>query len=272
MSKLKNQYNSWILCKSLFISDLTGDIETIDLDSFQFKKGLEFPGLNKNLRLGKVVERFLSFALNSSSNYRLLEENFQIIKDGITLGELDFIIEDLRKKEIFHLELVHKFYLFKPGSNKVKPEDFVGPNLNDSLDKKLLKLKEKQFPIIHESFCSKTLLERGINTKELKQKLLFTGSVFIHHLEQTRISILNKNCIHGVWMRANEFLELDKEGDQYYLPQKSDWLGDPNGLKVWAEQEKFWKDLRSELQNRYSPMVWKKSKEKIQRIFVVWWD
>lgn len=271
MLEIQIQYKKWLKSKSLLNRSLTNLIETIDLDYFDFNMEGDFPSLETKLRLGKVVERFLGFALNSSSNFRVLLENFQINKDGITHGEIDFIMENQLNGEQIHLELVHKFYLFRPKSKNINPDDFVGPNLNDSLERKLSKLKNKQFPIINDSYCSKLLLEKGIDSTRLKQKLLFTGSVFVHPNEINQISILNEECIAGHWMGYQDFLNQHSKGDEYYMPPKSNWLSDPELLKDWKNPS-FWLALKKEIQNEYSPMVWKRSKGLCSKYFVVWWD
>lgn len=272
MNKTQKQLRHWIGSKSLLNSNLTDSIETIGLDFFEPNSQTEIPEITKRLRLGKMVERFFSAIVNSNSRFRILAENLQIIEGGITLGEIDFIIEDLQNQEIIHIELVHKFYLFNPDNESIETRHFVGPNLNDSLEKKLSKLKDKQFPIVLDPFCQKLLLESGIIGDGLKQKLLFTGSLYIHFREQRPIKLLNKDCIVGVWMNLKELKEIHEDENQYQIPNKTDWLSDPQECLNWKEPAIFWNTLKKETENNYSPMIWKKSKTKIESLFVVWWD
>lgn len=272
MNKTKKQLHHWTESKPLFHSNLIDTIETLSLDFFKTRNKPEITETSKRLRLGKMVERFFSSVVKSNPRFRLLIENFQIIKEGITLGEIDFLIEDLQNQEILHVELVHKFYLFKPESKKIEARHFVGPNLNDSLEKKLSKLKEKQFPIVYDSYCQKLLQQKGIDLKSLKQKLLFTGSLYLNFKEKRPIELLNNKCIQGVWMNLSEFREIHQEENQYQIPNKLDWLSDPKVCLDWMEPVSFWNCLESEIENKYSPMIWKKSKDKIESLFVVWWD
>lgn len=66
--------------------------------------------LQQKLRLGKLVERFVSFELAQDSKIEVLAENIQIQKDKITLGELDCLL--LKNEKPIHLEIIYKFYLF----------------------------------------------------------------------------------------------------------------------------------------------------------------
>ena len=49
--------------------------------------------IDDKLRLGKYIERFVSFQLNQEKSITVLCENIQIQKDKVTLGELDCIIQ-----------------------------------------------------------------------------------------------------------------------------------------------------------------------------------
>ena len=66
--------------------------------------------IDSNQRLGKYVERFVSFQLSRNSAIKIISENIQISKDKITLGELDCIL--VKNKKPIHLEIVYKFYLY----------------------------------------------------------------------------------------------------------------------------------------------------------------
>lgn len=272
MTNTQVQYQDWVESKILFSKDLDLSIKTIGLSYFHPLKIALLPQISTKLRLGKMVERFFSFALKSNPRFKLIAENFQIIKDGITLGEIDFLIEDIENKEKIHLELVHKFYLYRPQGEKIETKNFVGPNLNDSLDKKLTKLKEKQFPILKDPFCVKVLKEKGIDPFQLKQKLLFTGSVYLKYKEIRPLELVNENCISGYWIGFSEFKSVHEEGDQYKIPKKADWLSNPQDFTDWMEIKLFWLELQTEITNKYSPMVWKKTNGKLEKLFVVWWD
>lgn len=74
----------------------------------------DLPSLSSNFVMGKRVERFFEWIIRQNSNYNLLAENMQISRHKITLGELDFLIEDLINRQVFHIEMVYKFYVYDP--------------------------------------------------------------------------------------------------------------------------------------------------------------
>ena len=89
---------------------ITG-LPAFNLSELDLVKELEFQ-LPNNIRLGHLVEKIVSELIKSSSNYKVLYENIQIIDGKKTIGEIDFIIEDLNTKTLIHMELAYKFYLF----------------------------------------------------------------------------------------------------------------------------------------------------------------
>jgi hypothetical protein len=65
-----------------------------------------------------------------------LYENIQVIEDKKTIGEIDFIIEDKNTKQVIHMELAYKFYLFDPSISSEPINNWIGPNRDDSLQEK----------------------------------------------------------------------------------------------------------------------------------------
>ena len=78
----------------------------------------------------------------------MLYENVQIIEDKKTIGEIDFIIENITTKQLIHMELAYKFYLFDPTISSETVNNWIGPNRNDSLKEKLEKLASKDVKTI----------------------------------------------------------------------------------------------------------------------------
>lgn len=103
--------------------------------------------ITQNLRLGKLVERFVFSQLGEDSECQILAENLQIQDGKRTIGELDALILD--KGKPIHLEIVYKFYLFDPHENDNELSHWIGPNRKDSLLQKLEKLREKQLPLLY---------------------------------------------------------------------------------------------------------------------------
>ena len=130
-----------------------------------------------NLRLGHLVERLVGKLLKASTNFKVLYENVQILEDKKTIGELDFILQEIDTQKVIHMELAYKFYLFDPSISSAPLNNWIGPNRNDSLVQKLDKLKHKQFPLLHTSQAKEQFAE--IKLSEVKQELCLLTSLFI---------------------------------------------------------------------------------------------
>ena len=65
----------------------------------------------ENLRLGHKMELVFQQCLASQDQYRYLHSNVKIKKDKITLGEIDFLLENTHTRQVVHVELTYKFYI-----------------------------------------------------------------------------------------------------------------------------------------------------------------
>jgi len=91
------------------------------------------------IRLGKLVERFVSHELRSNKSVSIIIENLQVIDNKITIGEIDCLLKYMN--QLIHLEVSYKFYLYDENLGKLESEKWIGPNKRDSLVQKTAKLK-----------------------------------------------------------------------------------------------------------------------------------
>ncbi len=222
--------------------------------------------------LGKRVERFFENCIIDSKQYHLICKNKQIFKDKITIGELDFIIQDLIHKKTIHVELVYKFYLYDP---KIKTEidRWVGPNRKDSLPLKIEKLKKHQFPLLYREETLPILEELKLNPNEIIQEVCYLGNLFIpkFHKEEIEISSI-KNCIKGYWILQNEFTLEEYGNSLFFIPNKQDWIVDPKLNKVWLSYQEILPIVRESLIQKKSPLLWvKRNEDSYECLFIVWW-
>ena len=131
--------------------------------------------IDEKQRLGKYVEQFVFYQLKNS-NVDILLENIQIQKEKRTLGELDCIIRD--ENRLIHLELVYKFYLFDETVGSYEIDHFIGPNRKDSLREKLIKLKEKQLPLLYSAECKEQLTYYNFDVNTIEQQVCFKAQLF----------------------------------------------------------------------------------------------
>ena len=98
-------------------------------------------------RLGFHFEGLLSFWLEDGFAHELhafetLASNIQLYNDKQTVGELDLILYNHVQQQTEHWELAIKFFM---GSQPFAPQDWVGINSNDNLQRKMTYMQNKQF-------------------------------------------------------------------------------------------------------------------------------
>ena len=98
-------------------------------------------------RLGFHFEGLLSFWLTDGYAhglhcYEVLASNVQLYQGKQTIGELDLILYNHNEDSTEHWELAIKFFM---GSAPFAPENWVGINSNDNLERKMTHMQTKQF-------------------------------------------------------------------------------------------------------------------------------
>lgn len=101
-------------------------------------------------RLGFHFEGLLAFWLEDGfarklHPYETLANNVQLFNGKQTTGELDLILYNHEEKFTEHWELAIKFFM---GSAPFEPENWVGINSNDNLQRKMTHMQTKQFDSI----------------------------------------------------------------------------------------------------------------------------
>ena len=96
----------------------------------------------KDRRLGKYFETLWLYWLMRNERYQIIANNLQVIIDGRTLGEIDFIVFDKTTKQTMHWEMAIKFYLGMGDTREMC--NWHGPNLRDRLDIKVQHLLQRR--------------------------------------------------------------------------------------------------------------------------------
>ena len=104
-----------------------------------------FLNRKKNNRLGFYAEALLSYFFQTYNQVELLLQNFQIIEENRTIGEIDFVIRYNQK--VIHLECAVKYYMLKNLDSKNNASQWVGPRLRDNLELKLNKIVQHQLKL-----------------------------------------------------------------------------------------------------------------------------
>jgi len=247
------------------------EIPNVNLpNNSEFYKNL--PNLSTQYVLGKRMEIFLKEILKLSKNHEILINNVQIFRDKLTLGEIDYIIHDLKKGELIHLELVFKFYIYDP-SYRNEFERWIGPNKKDSLQQKINKLNQKQFPLLQEPETEETLAKHNIVSSEIFQKVCFKANLFVpRSLINKQLPIINNDCIVGYYIHSEEFKALEFQHQDYYIPRKQEWAILPEHNSTWYSYAEIQDDLLSLLEKKRSPLLFRRIDDQtFERLFVVWW-
>ena len=177
-----------------------------------------------NKRLGAYFECLWQFFLSHYPDWQLNANNLQIIEEKKTLGELDILAVDAQGAG-YHLELAVKFYLQHPDHSGQESRHWLGPQSIDKLDKKLLTLRNKQFPILHHPRTQKALLELNIPLPT-RQRLILKGYLFHHWQKEFLLpNEANEKCLMGEWLHQKDIKKLTANHEHWLLVLKPLWLG-----------------------------------------------
>lgn len=225
--------------------------------------------LPDNLRLGHLVERVVSQLLHASKRYRVVYENVQLMDESRTIGEIDFVIEDLASRQIIHIELAYKFYLYDPTIGQSDVDRWIGPNRNDTLQKKLQKLRDVQLPLLYNRLAAAHL--SAVSIPEVVQSLCLLVALFVPYGYAGSMRSAYSNAVKGYYLGIEAFLQLDDSEKEYYIPLKREWGMDPADHLQWGGLAVVADSIKGSIAERRSVLCWQKSGEFYTTIFVVWW-
>ena len=243
-------------------------LQTFNLSELNLITDLEFQ-LPTNIRLGHLVEKIVSALIKSSTNYKVLYENVQVIEDKKTIGEIDFILVDMITEQLIHMELAYKFYLFDPNISSEPINNWIGPNRNDSLKEKLEKLKRKQFPLLYHD-CAKSKFNK-IEINDVSQALCLLVSLFIPYEYKASFSPMYKKAINGYYLNFETFTRLNNSAKTYHLPSKKEWGMDPSENEIWTDFNGVEKYINTSIKEKKAPLCWQQHNDSYSAFFIVWW-
>ena len=228
--------------------------------------------ISENTLLGKRAEAFFLKTISAQNRYEILVSQVQLIENGITLGELDFILKDRITSQYLHIELSYKLYLFDAKSSP-NLSHWVGPNKRDSLQKKWSKLKDSQFPNIYTPVGIEILKNFNLRPDEIQQALCMPLQLFLPFGKRVEVDAEFVPCVTGEWMSFTKFELKDWSGFEFFIPEKQDWFVNPEKCKNWFNKEEVIPFLKDYIQARNSRMVWINLPDKTKhKIFVTFWD
>jgi len=230
------------------------------------------PSLLTNFVLGKRAESFFDLALTHSDRFQVIAQNIQIQREKITLGEIDFLIEDPIKNRQLHVELVCKFYIYDP-SFENELERWIGPNRKDTLLQKTKKLKQKQLPLLFKPETEPYLSGLNLQSDKIEQEVCFKANLFIpKNLKNKEFEHINNECISGFWLHFEEFTETEYGRFEFLVPKKQDWSIDPKYGENWVSYSEIKESIGELFLQKKSPLIWiRTNRRQFERAFIVWW-
>jgi len=176
-------------------------------------------------RLGRYAEKLLGFYLRQHD--WLVAANLQVRNQGPTretLGEFDFLVSSPEADEqggVVHWEFATKFYLLQ-ARDACQADAFVGPNLADSLGRKMRKIMQQQLML-----SAHPAAQAVLPAPVVAARALVKGWLFYRHDEAlvlpAAMGIAPDHC-RGFWGDVQFLRERDDVADRYALLPRLSWL------------------------------------------------
>lgn len=177
-------------------------------------------------RLGIYFEQLIIAGLEQLDGYELIAHSVQINHQGITQGELDYLIKTPDGRTL-HVEVAIKLYL-GIGDTRLEHQ-WLGPNSIDRLDLKIASLKNKQLPRAQSTAAQQTLQARFGDLPIDASYALVKGFLF-HPINASSTNLpqsVNPKHNRGWWLHYQALDQLKVIAEQH-------------GLTRWAVLYKPW--------------------------------
>jgi len=166
--------------------------------------------ISPHTALGRYAERLLAAWFTINPNYDLIDFNHQLIENGTTVGEIDFLIWEKINKQAIHLEFALKFYLEYQLNGK---EYYIGPKGRDSLSGKTRKLVDHQLKLTKKW---KHLMEDQLKKFDFIPQLMLKGYIFYP---------IEKMDKEAYYVRISEMEKVSQlETNFYVIEKRKDWI------------------------------------------------
>jgi len=267
---VKKQYIGFLSTPPLWIKEQFGmqqfEFPDIDLTSFQPNP------VPEHIRLGHQMEFVFKQLIEHSADYEVLLHNLPVRKGKQTIGEIDFIVENIQTEELIHIELTYKFYIINPEISE-PIHQLMGPNRRDMFFSKMEKIKNEQFKLLHSKAGVKALSNNNIDHSKIIHQTCYKTQLFEpYRSKPINIRPLNTNCITGSWLRFEDFKSEEFKQYQFYIPFKAQWVIEPHCDVEWTSHFETLMTINLRMLKENAPMVWmRKYDTEFKKFFVVWW-
>jgi hypothetical protein len=198
-------------------------------------------------RLGLYAEKLMAF---------YFEQRGQLVAHGLqvraspndTVGEFDFLL-DAGPEGVEHIEFATKFYLLE-GEAARRFDELVGPNLADSLGKKMRKIVGQQLELgAHPA--AQAVLPRPV----VRARALVKGWLFYPLGAWPSIAGLSAGHCRGFWCSLDEIDAL--AGDAFLILPKLQWLAPFRAMSAtWIlNRAELHAELSAQFEQNKSPVL-----------------
>jgi hypothetical protein len=164
-------------------------------------------------RLGLYAEKLMAFYFAQQG--RLVAHGLQVRANrNDTVGEFDFLLD--AGEGVEHIEFATKFYLLQ-GDSTAGFDTFVGPNLADSLGRKMRKVFDRQLELGSHPAAQDVLPRPVVAARALVKGWLF----YPRGTYQAMRGITAGHC-RGFWCALEELDTLP--GDRFLILPRLQWL------------------------------------------------
>jgi hypothetical protein len=164
-------------------------------------------------RLGLYAEKLMAFYFAQQG--RLVAHGLQVRANrNDTVGEFDFLLD--ADGGVEHIEFATKFYLLQ-GDSTAGFDTFVGPNLADSLGRKMRKVFDRQLELGSHPAAQEVLPRPVVAARALVKGWLF----YPRGTYQAMRGITAGHC-RGFWCALEELEALP--GDRFLVLPRLQWL------------------------------------------------
>ena len=191
-------------------------LEALDSNLEKLQVLHAFMNTLSSTRLGLYAEKLMAFYFQQQEI--LVAHGLQIrTEKGSTIGEFDFLLR--QPFGLVHWEFATKFYLLETVDGNLVADDFIGPNLTDSLGQKIQKILSRQLMLSDNPVAKAYLTEPVVSTLAL-----IKGWLFYQHdgfIVPTALGVSAGHC-RGYWCALSQ-LEID-DNFRYLILPKQRWL------------------------------------------------
>lgn len=214
-----------ITSPSLLVDDppLSGElrmaIESFDPSSIDQTALAAFLSAAPSRRVGRYFERLILYWLSHVCGFRIVAHGYQVIDNGRTIGELDFLFRDTAG-QLHHWETAVKFYLQAP-IRQSHGDRLLGPNPADSFEKKRTRLYQHQLPLSRRVFDEPVCRHAFV-----KGRIFYPSHPNPERHFDSRPSGLSSAHLRGIWIRAAQldWFQCQPASNRYKLLVKPHWL------------------------------------------------